>query len=30
VLAPWLELDPEAVLPGAGRVAELLARLRSG
>jgi dihydroneopterin aldolase/2-amino-4-hydroxy-6-hydroxymethyldihydropteridine diphosphokinase len=29
VLAPWLELDPAAVLPGAGRVADLLARLRS-
>jgi 2-amino-4-hydroxy-6-hydroxymethyldihydropteridine diphosphokinase len=29
VLAPWLELDPEAVLPGAGRVADLLARLRN-
>lgn len=28
VLAPWLELDPEAVLPGSGRVAELLSRLR--
>ena len=25
VLAPWLELDPQAVLPGAGRVADLLA-----
>lgn len=24
VLAPWLELDPEALLPGHGRVAELL------
>lgn len=30
VLAPWLELDPEAVLPGHGRVADLLARLREG
>ena len=27
VLLPWLDLDPEAVLPGAGRVAELAARL---
>lgn len=27
VLAPWLELDPEAVLPGRGGVAELLAAL---
>jgi len=27
VLAPWLELDPDAVLPGAGRVADLLAGL---
>jgi 2-amino-4-hydroxy-6-hydroxymethyldihydropteridine diphosphokinase len=25
VLAPWLELDPQAVLPGRGPVAELLA-----
>ena len=25
VLAPWLEVDPEAVLPGAGPVVELLA-----
>ena len=25
VLAPWLELDPDAVLPGCGPVAELLA-----
>ena len=25
VLAPWLDLDPEANLPGAGRVAALLA-----
>jgi 2-amino-4-hydroxy-6-hydroxymethyldihydropteridine diphosphokinase len=31
VLAPWLDLEPEAVLPGAGRVADLLAGLdRSG
>ena len=27
VLAPWLEVEPEAVLPGAGRVADLLAGL---
>lgn len=25
VLAPWLQVDPDAVLPGRGRVAELLA-----
>lgn len=25
VLAPWLEADPDAVLPGRGRVADLLA-----
>ncbi len=30
VLAPWLEVDPEAVLPGAGPVRELLALLGSG
>ena len=24
VLAPWLDLAPEAVVPGAGRVADLL------
>ncbi len=30
VLAPWLEVDPEAVLPGAGPVRELLARLGTG
>ncbi|KRA24968.1 2-amino-4-hydroxy-6-hydroxymethyldihydropteridine pyrophosphokinase [Microbacterium sp. Root61] len=30
VLAPWLSIDPDAVLPGAGRVDALLARLRSG
>lgn len=28
VLGPWLEVDPDAVLPGAGRVDELLERLR--
>ncbi len=28
VLEPWLSLDPDAVLPGAGRVDALLARLR--
>ncbi|MER7797336.1 2-amino-4-hydroxy-6-hydroxymethyldihydropteridine diphosphokinase [Microbacterium sp. NPDC096154] len=27
VLSPWLEIDPDAVLPGRGRVADLLARL---
>ncbi|MHB1173146.1 MAG: 2-amino-4-hydroxy-6-hydroxymethyldihydropteridine diphosphokinase [Lacisediminihabitans sp.] len=27
VLAPWLQLDPEAELPGRGRIAELLAGL---
>lgn len=27
VLAPWLELDPDAVLMGHGRVADLLARI---
>jgi 2-amino-4-hydroxy-6-hydroxymethyldihydropteridine diphosphokinase len=27
VLRPWLDVDPDAVLPGHGRVAELLARL---
>jgi 2-amino-4-hydroxy-6-hydroxymethyldihydropteridine diphosphokinase len=29
VLVPWLSLDPDAVLPGAGRVEDLLARLRA-
>lgn len=28
VLVPWLSVDPDAVLPGAGRVDHLLARLR--
>ena len=28
VLAPWLALDPQGELPGRGRVADLLARLR--
>ncbi|TDN90781.1 2-amino-4-hydroxy-6-hydroxymethyldihydropteridine diphosphokinase [Microbacterium sp. BK668] len=28
VLAPWLTLDPDAELPGRGRVADLLARIR--
>ncbi|KQZ09896.1 2-amino-4-hydroxy-6-hydroxymethyldihydropteridine pyrophosphokinase [Microbacterium sp. Root53] len=28
VLAPWLEVDPDAVLPGRGRVADLLRALR--
>lgn len=27
VLAPWLELDPEAVIPGKGSVAQLLEQL---
>lgn len=30
VLAPWLSLDPDAELPGAGRVDALLERLRAG
>ena len=30
VLEPWLAVDGDAVLPGAGRVDELLARLRAG
>lgn len=28
VLEPWLDIDPDAVLPGVGRVDEALARLR--
>jgi 2-amino-4-hydroxy-6-hydroxymethyldihydropteridine diphosphokinase len=28
VLVPWLDVDPEAHLPGAGAAADLLARLR--
>ena len=27
VLRPWLEIDPDAVLPGSGRVADLVAGL---
>lgn len=29
VLAPWAQLDPDAELPGEGRVADLLERVRS-
>jgi 2-amino-4-hydroxy-6-hydroxymethyldihydropteridine diphosphokinase len=29
VLDPWLDVDPDAVLPGRGRVAELAADLRA-
>lgn len=29
VLVPWLSLDPDAVLPGVGRVDELIERLRA-
>lgn len=29
VLEPWLRVDPDAVLPGVGRVADLLAALRA-
>lgn len=28
VLAPWLSLDPDAEIPGVGRVADLLAQVR--
>ncbi|KQM39793.1 2-amino-4-hydroxy-6-hydroxymethyldihydropteridine diphosphokinase [Microbacterium sp. Leaf203] len=30
VLAPWLDMDPDAVIPGVGRVADLLVALRGG
>lgn len=30
VLIPWLDLEPEAVLPGHGRVADLVVLLHSG
>jgi 2-amino-4-hydroxy-6-hydroxymethyldihydropteridine diphosphokinase len=30
VLAPWLDADPAAELPGQGPVADLLARLPEG
>ena len=30
VLAPWHDVDPDAVIPGRGRVAELLAALPAG
>jgi 2-amino-4-hydroxy-6-hydroxymethyldihydropteridine diphosphokinase len=30
VLAPWLDVDPQATLPGRGRVRELLAGLDTG
>lgn len=30
VLKPWLAVDPDAVLPGHGRVADLVAGLESG
>lgn len=30
VLEPWLELDPDAVIPGLGRVDALLAAIRDG
>ncbi len=30
VLAPWLDVDPDAEIPGRGRVADLLDGLRGG
>lgn len=30
VLAPWLDVDPDAEIPGRGRVADLLEKLRGG
>jgi 2-amino-4-hydroxy-6-hydroxymethyldihydropteridine diphosphokinase len=30
VLRPWLQVDPDAVIPGRGRVADLLAALDAG
>jgi 2-amino-4-hydroxy-6-hydroxymethyldihydropteridine diphosphokinase len=30
VLRPWLEIDPDAVLAGSGRVADLVGRLETG
>jgi 2-amino-4-hydroxy-6-hydroxymethyldihydropteridine diphosphokinase len=30
VLAPWLDIEPDAVLPGVGRVADLLAEVGMG
>ena len=30
VLRPWLQVEPDAVLPGRGRVEDLLARLEAG
>lgn len=30
VLEPWLDVDPDAVLPGSGRVADLVQGLREG
>ncbi len=29
MLAPWLDIEPDAVLPGRGPVAELLAKVGS-
>jgi 2-amino-4-hydroxy-6-hydroxymethyldihydropteridine diphosphokinase len=29
VLEPWLDIDPDAVIPGRGRVSELLERMES-